>query len=62
MINMSHCRFENTYMALRECYEALVEAGDIESLIAESNEYEKRYIKALINMCKDIINDFDDEI
>lgn len=44
MANMSYCRFENTYHDLKDCYEALNEAGSLESLKQTVNEYEKKYI------------------
>ena len=57
MKNMSYCRFENTYADLMDCYEAL---GD--KPISELSDSEKRYAKKLIELCQDIIEDFEDEI
>jgi glutathione peroxidase-family protein len=62
MGNMSYCRFENTYKDLQECYEALQDEGGVEGIEAEANEYEKPYIKRLIELCKDIVEDFEDEL
>ena len=59
---MSYCRFENTYHDLRDCFEALNDAGSVESLEETSNEYEKKYIKKLVELCKIIADDFGDEL
>ena len=54
MGNMAYCRFRNTVKDLEECKEAL-ENEDIES--AE----EKKKAKALIELCREIANSFDDD-
>ena len=51
---MSYCRFENTFGDLRDCQEALEEAGSIEEVEKDANEYEKRYIRKLVALCRDI--------
>ena len=61
MANMGHCRFENTFKDLKDCYEALSEAGTIENLESDVNEYEKKYIRKLVALCKDINDEFGDE-
>ena len=47
-MNMSYCRFYNTFHDLFDCSNALYN-GDIES------EEEKRYAKKLIELCKEIV-------
>jgi hypothetical protein len=60
MGNMRHCRFENTYHDLVDCYEALGEEG-VDSLVKNANQYEKKYITKLIKLCSDIAADFMEE-
>jgi hypothetical protein len=62
MANMGHCRFENTYGDLQDCYTALIEGGSIEEVEENANQYESKYIRKLVELCKDIVNDFGDEI
>lgn len=50
MINMGHCRFNNTVLALEECIEALERDG-LENL---SNS-EKTYAKGLQELANDYI-------
>ena len=57
MANMSYCRFENTYRDLQECYDALTEAGSIKEVEENANQYEKKYIRKLVELCKDIAAD-----
>lgn len=54
MANMSYCRFYNTYHDLVDCKNALYN-GDIESL------EEKKYAKKLIELCKEIAEDYSPE-
>ena len=61
MSNMSYCQFENTYGDLEDCYAALGESG-IEELEENANQYEKKYIRKLIQLCKDIVDDYGDEL
>lgn len=61
MSNMSHCRFENTYADLQDCYDALNEAGSIADLQADASQHEQAYIRKLVELCKDIVEDFGDE-
>lgn len=62
MPNMSYCRFENTFKDLEDCYDALQEAEDLTSLIIESNQYERQYIKKLIRLCTEISEEFGNEL
>lgn len=55
-MNMSYCRFENTYGDLQDCYNALAEED-----LDELSESEKKYAKKLIKMCRNIADDFFDE-
>lgn len=59
MSNMSHCRFENTFNDLQDCYDKLTEEG-VQELEANANKYEKKYIRKLIELCRDIVDDFGD--
>ena len=54
MANMSYCRFHNTVLDLEDCKEAL-ENGDISSL------KEKNSAKGLIELCREIADNFDDD-
>ena len=51
MINMGHCRFENTYLALGECYDAMVDYTEV-------SETEKEYAIKLKEKCQEFIEDF----
>ena len=62
MGNMSYCRFENTYQDLEECYEALRNEGGVKGVSEESGDYEKPYIKKLIELCRNISDDFEDDL
>ena len=55
MGNMSYCRFENTYADLQDCYDALEDAGSITELEENASEHEKRYIRKLVQLCRDIV-------
>ena len=46
---------------LEECFTALQDEGGVKGLEAEASQYEKPYIKRLIEMCKDIVDEFEDE-
>ena len=52
MSNMSYCRFHNTIIDLRDCYEHMDEevSGD-----------EKYNRKKLIELCEDIVQEFGEE-
>ena len=54
MANMSYCRFNNTLNVLEDCKEAL-ENEDI------GNAGEKKKAKALIQLCREIADSFDDD-
>jgi len=50
--NMSYCRFENTYRDLQDCYQ---------NMDNNLSETEKEYRKKIIDLCKDIVDDFGDD-
>lgn len=52
MPNMSYCRFENTYRALLDC------SYNINKGLSES---EHKYRERLVQLCEDILNEFDPE-
>ena len=58
MANMTHCRFENTYQDLKDCQEALDEAGGIEEVQAEANQYERKYVRKLVALCREIADEY----
>lgn len=60
MSSMSYCVFENTYGDLIECQTKLEEAGNVENLVEEVNQYEKKYVKSLVDLCKEIADRFAD--
>jgi len=62
MGNMSYCRFENTYRDLKECSNALENEGGVQGIEEEANEYEREYVKKLIELCKDITEEWEHEL
>lgn len=54
MANMSYCRFENTLSDLRDCKEALENREELSSR-------EAKKAKALIDLCRNIADDYDDD-
>lgn len=61
MGNMSYCRFENTYDDLRDCLEALEDAGSVEAVQEEANSTERIYVKRLVELCKEINERYGDD-
>ena len=57
MANMGYIRFENTFSDLEDCYEALHNAE-----LKDMSESERIYAKKLIKLCKDVFEDFKDEL
>jgi len=57
MANMSYCRFENTYSDLVDCNDALSDES-----LDELSESERNYAMKLIKLCKEISDDFSDEV
>jgi DNA invertase Pin-like site-specific DNA recombinase len=62
-MNMSYCRFQNTLSDLRDCYHNWEgDAGTYEdSEIEELSDDEKDAREQLLELCKKIINEHDDE-
>ncbi len=56
MANMDHCRFENTFNDLQDCYEVLAAKN-----LNELSESEKEYAIRLIKLCQDFSDDFIDD-
>ncbi len=50
MANMSYCRFENTYNDLQDCS---INLNNV------SSESEKRYREKLVELCKEIIEEYE---
>jgi hypothetical protein len=57
MGNMSYCRFQNTLLDLKDCFDALCE-GDTGDMSPE----EQGAMNALLNLCQRIAEDFNDEV
>lgn len=58
---MSYCEFENTFHDLEQCYESLTNAGSVKELEEIKNVRDRPYIKKLIDLCKDIVEEFGEE-
>ena len=56
MANMGYCRFENTYHDLQDCFDSLREKD-----FNELSESEKNFRNKLVEMCKDIADEFEIE-
>ena len=50
MLNMSYCRFENTYKDLQDCVHSL----EIKSL-EELSDQEKKFAKAMRELCEEYL-------
>jgi hypothetical protein len=50
--NMSHCRFENTYEELQDCYK------NMDTIAGKLSDTEKEHREKLIQLCKDIYQEF----
>lgn len=55
MPNMSYCMFQNTLGDLRQCAEQLDEIGDN---FDELSEEEQRAARRIINICRDIAEQY----
>ena len=49
---MSYCRFENTYRDLLDC---------LDNINEQLSKSEAGYRESLVNVCKEIINEYEDE-
>jgi len=56
MANMTYCRFENTYLDLKDCYKAM--RNETEDL----SQTEKLYFENLLELCKKIVNEFAEDV
>lgn len=61
---MSYCRFENTYHDLEDCEEKLMEYDSLDEILEDDDisDSEKRFIKRLINLCKNISDSFEGDV
>jgi hypothetical protein len=50
-MNMSYCRFQNTYIDLMDCYESMEEPCSKE---------ENKYRYKLIELCQNIVSEYED--
>lgn len=59
-MNMSYCRFENTYQDLRDCYDAMERQAELQSSGHDSDlsQSEANYKQRLIALCQTIVEDF----
>lgn len=64
MPSMDYCKFENTLTDLRNCKEDLDDSWGIENVEEknEDNPYERRSIRALVQLCVDIAEEYGDEL
>ena len=56
-MNLSYCRFENTYNDLVDCLDAL-DNSSIEKLEEDAGQYERKYIRKLIELCEEIAGNY----
>ena len=56
MGNMGHCRFENTYSDLEDCYDHI----DEKELSEDESDYRRRLIKLCVDIAVDYGEEFDD--
>jgi hypothetical protein len=59
-MNMAHCRFENTLIALRECDNAASEAGDF--IKEELSEREYHAFVQLVNRCRTFADTYESDL
>lgn len=57
---MSYCAFENTLKDMRQCLDALREAGSMEELLEDASEYEAKAIKKMPEVLTDMLRRFED--
>lgn len=55
-MNMSYCRFQNTYGDLCDCDDALYNEG-----LSSLSDTEKRYAKRMYELCKEFIEHYEEE-
>lgn len=59
MINMPHCRFQNTLESLQECYETLSD-GSCDPL-SDLSKSEQAAARRLFKLCARVLDDYADE-
>ena len=64
MANMSYCRFENTVRDMKDCLDALEEAGGIIEYMEEwdPSDHERRGMKQFFLLVKNAYETYNDEI
>lgn len=60
-MNMSYCQFENTVKDLNQVLETLRNSGSISELIEDSSTYEEAAIRDLPNICKKILEEYENK-
>jgi hypothetical protein len=62
MVNMSYCRWENTYRAFEECVDSVVNDGD--TLSEREQRYAKYLIMSALNFMLDIgaLDEYPDDV
>lgn len=59
---MSYCRFHNTVLDLQDCQEKLNDLRSISAAKEELSKFEFASMKELVKMCKEIADDFYEQI
>lgn len=62
MSNTSYLKFESTYRDLMDCLAALEDQGGIHGVEENAQEYEKPYVRLLIETCREIVDEYGDEL
>ena len=57
---MSYCAFENTLKDMRQCLDALREAGSMEELLEDASWQEAKAIKKMPEVLTDMLRRFED--
>ena len=58
-MNMSYCMFENTVNAIGQCRSQLIEES-FQRTEAEAGEYERPHVMGLIELCRQVVQEFDE--
>lgn len=65
MGNMSYCRFQNTLSDLEDCYENMESLNELDEPVDQLGYNDQKEIesrKALVELCKDIVDDYYEDI
>ncbi len=64
MSNMSYCRFENTLSDLKDCFDALEDAGSASEYIeSQMPSWEEAIsIKSLLRLCQEMVDEFEQDV